>query len=230
MKTISPATNTAPADDVDPPAEQEEAPEEERVGAHDPLEALPRDPRSVSMDGRATSRSQCRDDHELHAEEQSECERLPSSHAIMVRPFVRQKRLANLHDALSKSNLHFREESWRYNRRVQALQPVLPMAHALSLVGERSSLLIVRSCCEARTVHRPGRGLPGIRTNILAGARKTSRRRGGREAKLPPPAASTVYELTEYGAGFQEALYALARWARARSARHEEGRPLQDWA
>ena len=30
--------------------------------------------------------------------------------------------------------------------------------------------------------------------------------------KLPPPAASTVYELTEYGRELEEALYALARW------------------
>ena len=30
--------------------------------------------------------------------------------------------------------------------------------------------------------------------------------------KLPPPAASTVYELTEYGRQLEEPLYALARW------------------
>jgi hypothetical protein len=30
--------------------------------------------------------------------------------------------------------------------------------------------------------------------------------------RLPPPAASTVYELTEYGRGLDEAMYALARW------------------
>ena len=30
--------------------------------------------------------------------------------------------------------------------------------------------------------------------------------------KLPPPAASTVYELTEYGRELEEPLYALARW------------------
>jgi hypothetical protein len=33
-----------------------------------------------------------------------------------------------------------------------------------------------------------------------------------RKRRLPPPAASTVYELTEYGAGLEEVLYALARW------------------
>jgi DNA-binding HxlR family transcriptional regulator len=89
-----------------------------------------------------------------------------------------------------------------------------PVAHAISLVGERWSLLIVREL-----LHGPKRytdlahGLPGIGTNILA-ARLRDLEAGGIVAKrtLPPPAASTVYELTEYGAGLREALYALARW------------------
>jgi len=89
-----------------------------------------------------------------------------------------------------------------------------PVAHALSLVGERWSLLIVREL-----LHGPKRytdlanGLPGIGSNILA-ARLRDLEGCGVVAKrtLPPPAASTVYELTEYGAGLREALYALARW------------------
>jgi DNA-binding HxlR family transcriptional regulator len=89
-----------------------------------------------------------------------------------------------------------------------------PVAHALSLVGERWSLLIVREL-----LHGPKRytdlahGLPGIGTNILAGRLKELEACGVIEKRtLPPPAASTVYELTEYGAGLKEALYALARW------------------
>ena len=89
-----------------------------------------------------------------------------------------------------------------------------PVAHALSLVGERWSLLIVREL-----LHGPKRytdltnGLPGIGTNILA-ARLKELEGGGivQKRTLPPPAASTVYELTEYGAELREALYALARW------------------
>ena len=88
------------------------------------------------------------------------------------------------------------------------------MAHALSLVGERWSLLIVREL-----LHGPKRytdlaqGLPGIGTNILAARLRELEACGvvGKR-RLPPPAASTVYELTEYGAGLNEALYALARW------------------
>jgi DNA-binding HxlR family transcriptional regulator len=89
-----------------------------------------------------------------------------------------------------------------------------PVAHALSLVGERWSLLIVREL-----LHGPKRytdlthGLPGIGTNILAARLKELEACGVIQKRtLPPPAASTVYELTEYGAGLQEALFALARW------------------
>jgi len=89
-----------------------------------------------------------------------------------------------------------------------------PVAHALSLVGERWSLLIVREL-----LHGPKRytdlthGLPGIGTNILAARLRDLEESGVIQKRtLPPPAASTVYELTEFGAGLREALYALARW------------------
>jgi DNA-binding HxlR family transcriptional regulator len=89
-----------------------------------------------------------------------------------------------------------------------------PMAHALSLVGERWALLIVREL-----LHGPKRytdlayGLPGIGTNILAARLRDLEECGVvQKRKLPPPAASMVYELTEYGTGLNEALYALARW------------------
>ncbi len=89
-----------------------------------------------------------------------------------------------------------------------------PVAHALCLVGERWSLLVVREL-----LHGPKRytdlvdGLPGIGTNILATRLRDLEEAGvARKRKLPPPAASSVYELTEYGAGLEEAVHALARW------------------
>jgi DNA-binding HxlR family transcriptional regulator/putative sterol carrier protein len=89
-----------------------------------------------------------------------------------------------------------------------------PMAHALSLVGERWSLLIVRDL-----LHGPKRytdlanGLPGIGTNILAARLRDLETCGVvTKRKLPPPAASTVYELTEHGFELREAMDALARW------------------
>jgi DNA-binding HxlR family transcriptional regulator len=89
-----------------------------------------------------------------------------------------------------------------------------PVCHALGLIGERWSLLIVRELLRGPKRYTDlVEGLPGIGTNILA-ARLRELEEGGivRKRKLPPPAASTVYELTEYGAQLEEPLYALARW------------------
>ena len=84
----------------------------------------------------------------------------------------------------------------------EALRPVLPDRPRARPVGERWSLLVVRELIDG-----PKRytdlvdGLPGIGTNILA-ARLRDLEAGGivQKRKLPPPAASTVYELTDYGA------------------------------
>jgi DNA-binding HxlR family transcriptional regulator len=89
-----------------------------------------------------------------------------------------------------------------------------PLAHALGLVGERWAFLVVREL-----LHGPKRytdlleGLPGIGTNILA-ARLRGLEEAGivRKRQLPPPAASKVYELTEYGSELEEVFWALARW------------------
>jgi DNA-binding HxlR family transcriptional regulator len=89
-----------------------------------------------------------------------------------------------------------------------------PMAHALDLVGERWNLLVVREL-----MHGPKRytdlaeHLPGIGTNILA-SRLRDLEAGGIVTKrvLPPPAASRVYELTDYGRDLRAVLRELALW------------------
>jgi DNA-binding HxlR family transcriptional regulator len=89
-----------------------------------------------------------------------------------------------------------------------------PIAHALDLVGERWALLVVRELLNGPLRYTDlAQRLPGIGTNILAG-RLRDLEAGGviRKRRLPPPAASTVYELTEYGDELRESLYALARW------------------
>jgi DNA-binding HxlR family transcriptional regulator len=88
------------------------------------------------------------------------------------------------------------------------------MAHAICLVGERWSLLIVRELMHGQKRYTDlQEGLPGIGTNILAARLRDLEEAGVlRKRKLPPPAASTVYELTEYGAELDEVVYALARW------------------
>jgi DNA-binding HxlR family transcriptional regulator len=89
-----------------------------------------------------------------------------------------------------------------------------PIAHALSLVGERWALLVVRELMKGpRRYTDLAAGLPGIGTNILATRlRDLEQAKVIRRRKLPPPAASTVYELTEYGVELDEAMHALARW------------------
>jgi DNA-binding HxlR family transcriptional regulator len=90
-----------------------------------------------------------------------------------------------------------------------------PIAHALDLVGERWSLLVVRELFE----HGPLRysdlhcRLAGCGTNILA-TRLKALESGGvvRRRQLPPPAAATVYELTELGERLRPVLHELARW------------------
>ena len=89
-----------------------------------------------------------------------------------------------------------------------------PVAHALCMVGERWSLLVVRELLRGpRRYTDLIEGLPGIGTNILASRLRDLEGAGVvQKRKLPPPAASTVYELTEYGQELEEAVYALARW------------------
>jgi DNA-binding HxlR family transcriptional regulator len=89
-----------------------------------------------------------------------------------------------------------------------------PVAHGLSLVGERWALLVVRELLKGpRRYTDLAAGLPGIGTNVLATRLRELEEAGVvHRRKLPPPAASTVYELTEYGAGLEEVIHAIARW------------------
>jgi len=89
-----------------------------------------------------------------------------------------------------------------------------PVAHALGLVGERWSLLVI-----LELLHGPKRytdlvgNLPGIGTNVLA-SRLRDLESGGivRKSVLPPPAASRVYELTDYGRELRPVIRELALW------------------
>ena len=89
-----------------------------------------------------------------------------------------------------------------------------PMAHALDMVGDRWELLIVRELLLGPKRYTDlVEGLPGIGTNILA-ARLRDLEKCGVIAKktLPPPAASRVYELTDYGRELRSVLRELALW------------------
>jgi len=88
------------------------------------------------------------------------------------------------------------------------------IARALDLVGPRWALLVVREL-----ILGPKRftdllaGLDGIRADVLAQRLRELEECGVvSRRELPPPAASRVYELTEWGAELEPALQALGRW------------------
>ena len=95
----------------------------------------------------------------------------------------------------------------------RAYDQYCPIAHALDLVGERWSLLVVRELMRGPKRYTDLAETLGIGTNILA-ARLKDLEAGGIVVKrtLPPPAASRVYELTDYGRGLKSAIRELAVW------------------
>jgi DNA-binding HxlR family transcriptional regulator len=107
------------------------------------------------------------------------------------------------------------------------------LARALDVVGERWSLLVVRELClGARRYRDLLDGLPGIPTNLLAN-RLRDLQAAGVVAKrtLPPPAAVTVYELTDAGRALAPALSELRDWGARYGpapAADDEARPA--WA
>lgn len=100
-------------------------------------------------------------------------------------------------------------------------------AFALELIGERWALLIIREMMfGSRRFTDLRAGLPSISAKVL-----TERLEGLEKAgivqrrQLPPPAATQVYELTEWGYLAEESIQALGRWA-ARSPGHDPTLPL----
>lgn len=106
-------------------------------------------------------------------------------------------------------------------------QDACAAAHALDLVGERWALLVIRELMLGPKRFSDLRAaLPGISANVL------TQRLEGLEAagvlvrrELPPPAASRVYELTEWGYEAEPIFQALGRWA-VRSPTHDPSLPL----
>lgn len=103
------------------------------------------------------------------------------------------------------------------------------LARALDLVGERWALLVVRELLLG-----PKRftdllaGLPGVSTNVLATRlRQLERAEVVARDRLPPPAASAVYELTPYGRALEPAVAALGRWGAASLGEREPGQALR---
>ncbi|OMC16968.1 winged helix-turn-helix transcriptional regulator [Mycobacterium sp. SP-6446] len=97
---------------------------------------------------------------------------------------------------------------------MRSYQQFCPTARALDLVGERWTLLIVRELLFGPKRYTDLQdGLRGIGPNVLA-ARLQSMETNDliRKRRLPPPAASTVYELTELGDRLRPVVRALFEW------------------
>ena len=100
-------------------------------------------------------------------------------------------------------------------------------AFAMELVGERWSMLIIRELMlGGRRFSDLRASLPGISAKVLT-ERLAGLERAGVlvKRKLPPPAATQVYELTEWGYLAEPAIQELGRWA-ARSPEHNPQLPL----
>jgi DNA-binding HxlR family transcriptional regulator/putative sterol carrier protein len=99
------------------------------------------------------------------------------------------------------------------------------LARALEIVGERWALLIVRDLVAGpKRFTDLRRGLPRIPTNVLSSRLKELERDGiVRRRTLPPPAASAVYELTEYGLELDEVRLRLGLWGARSLGPPEEG-------
>jgi DNA-binding HxlR family transcriptional regulator len=100
------------------------------------------------------------------------------------------------------------------------------VAKALDVVGDRWTLLIIRELllqgpCRYTDLRN---GLPGIATNLLAG--RLSELEGAglvRREEAAPPVATTLFRLTEAGAGLEPALEALGAWGLRYMAEPAEG-------
>lgn len=88
------------------------------------------------------------------------------------------------------------------------------VARALDLIGERWALLVVRELLLGPKRFSDLRaGLPHLSADVLSQRLRELEEAGVvRRAKLPPPAASRVYELTDWGRELEPVVISLGRW------------------
>jgi DNA-binding HxlR family transcriptional regulator len=97
---------------------------------------------------------------------------------------------------------------------VRRYRQFCPLARSLDLLGDRWSLLVVRELALRPCRYTDLRdGLPGIATNLLAERLRELQEAGiVRAEHAPPPVATTLYSLTDWGAQLRPILVALGRW------------------
>ncbi|WP_406064869.1 winged helix-turn-helix transcriptional regulator [Micromonospora sp. NBC_00860] len=88
------------------------------------------------------------------------------------------------------------------------------IARALDVVGERWALLVVRELLLGpQRFSDLRRALPGVSSNLLTDRLRELEGHGVlRQRRLPPPAASVVYDLTEGGRELEPIVLALGGW------------------
>lgn len=88
------------------------------------------------------------------------------------------------------------------------------IARALDVVGERWALLVVRELLLGpQRFSDLRRALPNAASNVIADRLRELEGRGVVTRRtLPPPAASSVYELTAWGRGLEPIVLALGNW------------------
>jgi DNA-binding HxlR family transcriptional regulator len=89
------------------------------------------------------------------------------------------------------------------------------VAHGLDLIGERWALLVVRDLLLGPKRFTDLRaGMPAASADMLTQRLRELGEAGiVRRRKLPPPAGSWVYELTDWGAELEPTVIQLSRWA-----------------
>jgi DNA-binding HxlR family transcriptional regulator len=94
-----------------------------------------------------------------------------------------------------------------------------PIARALDVVGERWALLVIRELLLGPQRFSDLRlALPGVSSNLLTDRLRELEVRGVvRRRVLPPPAGSSVYELTDRGLRLEPVLDALGAWGASES-------------
>jgi DNA-binding HxlR family transcriptional regulator/putative sterol carrier protein len=101
------------------------------------------------------------------------------------------------------------------------------IAHGLDLVGERWALLVVRELLLGpKRFTDLKNGLPNASPNVISERLRELERAGvvARD-KLPPPAGSRVYRLTDWGRELEDIVMSLGRWA-ARSPSRPAKAPI----
>src|SRR5262245_52408233 len=112
-----------------------------------------------------------------------------------------------------------------YDRRMpqqRGYRDACGLAHAMDLVGERWAMLVIRELLFGpKRFTDLRRSLPAASPNALADRlRELSEIGVVRRRRLLPPAASWVYELTDWGRELEPIVVALGAWA-VRSGLHE---------